>query len=84
MPEPDLKPRLHHLPMGNRAGEDLQFTLEEWEGIDKLVRVTDVLGKLSNLMVARVAFAEACRQRPKSRILLRQASRVVADSGRGS
>jgi hypothetical protein len=85
MPETDLKPRLHHLPQGNRIGEDLQFTVEHWatdaDG-DALVRLMETLGRLSNLMVARAAFAEAVRQRPGARILLRQASRVVMDNGR--
>jgi len=85
MPEPDLKPRLCHLPMGRRISEDLQYTIEHWatdaEG-DALVRQMETLGRLSNLMVARATFAEAVRQRPGARILLLQASRVVMDDGR--
>jgi hypothetical protein len=47
-----------------------------------LVRVQEVLGRLSNLMVARTAFGEACRQRPRARNLFRQAARVMMDSDR--
>jgi hypothetical protein len=85
MPERDLKPRLHHLPTGNRIGEDLQYTVEHWatdEAGEALVRLMETLGRLSNLMVARAAFAETVRQRPGARILLRQATRVVMDNGR--
>jgi hypothetical protein len=61
------------------------FTVEHWatdEAGEALVRLMETLGRLSNLMVARAAFAEAVRQRPGARILLRQASRVVMDNGR--
>ena len=73
MHEIDLKPLLHHLPMGNRISEDLQYTVEHWatdaEG-EALGRLMETLGRLSNLMVARAAFAEVVRQRPGARTLL--------------
>src|SRR5690242_17781187 len=51
--------------------------------VRRLVRtLMEAPGRLSNLMVARAAFAEAARQRPGARILLRQASRGVMDNGR--
>jgi hypothetical protein len=49
VPEPDLKPRLHHLPTGNRIGEDLQYTVEHWatdEVDEALVRLMEKLGRL--------------------------------------
>jgi hypothetical protein len=83
MPEPDLKPRLQHLPTGNRIGEDLQYTVEHWAtDQDELVSIHETIARLSNLMAARAAFSAMVEQRPNARILLRQASRVVMDSAR--
>ena len=51
------------------------FTVEEW---DREGRLAETVGTLSNGVVARAAFKALVELRPKSHLMLRQGSRVVA------
>jgi hypothetical protein len=64
------------------AGEaqDLSYRLEMWDDHD--THVEELIALLANHAVARRAFAEAVRRRPGKVIILRQKSRVLADSRR--
>jgi hypothetical protein len=62
------------------AIEELGFVVEQWSPDES--RIEEVLARIGNVMVARIAWLEAVRQRPGRRVLLRQATRVLADSGR--
>jgi hypothetical protein len=57
--------------------DDLPFCVEQWdiEG-DKLEQT---LSASADLKLGRAAFAEAVRQRPEQRILLRHKTRVIEE-----
>lgn len=54
------------------------FAVEAWSADGN--RLEETLATAGNLFLARAAFAEALRRYPERRILLRLATRVVADS----
>ena len=59
----------------NRPIEELKFAIEEWTTDDQ--HVSEVLARASNISVALAAFAEAVRLRPRSRLTLRQGTRMI-------
>jgi hypothetical protein len=76
---PRQKPKRPGMPDGSVI-EDLDFTIEQWSSDDS--RLEEIIARIGNVAIARMAFFEAVRQRPGRRILLRQATRLVADSSR--
>src|SRR4051812_39090802 len=81
---PDFEPRWPRAkkPAVTSDGpiEEVGFSIEQWSADD--TRLEEVLGRVGNVTVARVAFREAVRLRPGRRVLLRQSTRVVADSAK--
>jgi len=58
--------------------QDWAFRLEMWD--DQDTQVEELIALISDHAVARAAFAEAVSRRPGKSIILRQKSRVLADS----
>ena len=58
--------------------QDWPFRLEMWDDHDS--HVEELIALVSDHAVARAAFAEAVSRRPGKSIILRQKSRVLADS----
>jgi hypothetical protein len=58
--------------------QEWAFRLEMWD--DQDTHVEELIALVSDHAVARAAFAEAVSQRPGKSIILRQKSRVLADS----
>jgi hypothetical protein len=77
---PEMQPKWPRMKPERPPEAELQYSLEQWAPND--VGVEEVLGRLAHATTARAAFQEACRLRPGRRILLRQATRVIADSDR--
>jgi|GEM_PF-1504728 len=83
MPEPSLKDvEKRGRPPQGEAADELQFTLEQWSA--DTARIEQVIARLSNGLVARAAFDELVRLRPKARIRPRQRTRLICDSARRS
>ena len=61
-----------------RQEQDLPYRVEVWDDHD--ARVEELIAPLADHAVARAAFAEAVRRGPGKLIILRQKSRVLADS----
>ena len=61
-------------------GQELPYRLEMWDDHD--TRIEELIALVADHAVARAAFAEAVRRRPGKLIILRQKSRVLADSRR--
>jgi hypothetical protein len=74
---PRQKPR-KSAPAPGETIEELDFTVEQWS-VDGS-RVDEILARAGHVLVARIAFYEAARQRPSRRVVLRQASRLICDS----
>ena len=60
--------------------QELSYRIEMWD--DQDIRVEELMALVSDHAVARAAFEEAVKRRPGKLIILRQKSRVLADSGR--
>ena len=58
--------------------QDMAYRLEMWD--DQDTHVEELIALVSDHAVARAAFAEAVSRRPGKSIVLRQKSRVLADS----
>jgi len=58
--------------------QEFAYRLEMWDGHD--ARVEELIALVRDHAVARAAFAEAVQRRPGKVIILRQRSRVLADS----
>jgi hypothetical protein len=57
--------------------EDLPFRVEQWDRAGAWLEQT--LSASADLKLGRAAFAEAVRQRPTQRILLRHKTRVIEE-----
>jgi hypothetical protein len=57
---------------------ELLYRLEMWDEHD--TRIEELIALVADHAVARAAFAEAVRRRPGKLVILRQKSRVLADS----
>ena len=55
--------------------EDLPFRVEQWDAAG--ARLEQTLSASADLKLGRAAFAEAVRQRPAQRIVLRHKTRVI-------
>ena len=60
--------------------EELHYRVEMWGDLD--TRIEELIALVADHAVARAAFVEAVRRRPGKVIILRQKSRVLADSRR--
>jgi hypothetical protein len=60
--------------------QELPYRIELWD--DRDTRVAELIALVADHAVARAAFVEAVRRRPGNVIILRQKSRVLADSRR--
>jgi hypothetical protein len=60
--------------------QELPYRIELWD--DRDTRVEELIALVADHAVARAAFVEAVRRRPGKVIILRQKSRVLADSRR--
>jgi hypothetical protein len=58
--------------------QEWPFRLEMWDDHD--THVEELIALIADHAVARAAFEEAVRRRPGKLIILRQKSRVLADS----
>jgi hypothetical protein len=65
--------------MDNEA-QELLYRIEMWDDGD--TRIEELIALVADHGVAHAAFAEAVRRRPGKLIILRQKSRVLADSRR--
>jgi hypothetical protein len=59
---------------------DLPFRIEQWDDTDS--RVEELIALVGDHRVAMAAFLEAAKRRPGSIVILRQKTRVLADSRR--
>jgi len=57
--------------------EELPFRVEQWDRAGS--RLEQTLTASAHLKLGRAAFAEAVRQRPEQRILLRHKTRVIEE-----
>ena len=69
-----------HELMGH-SEDDLPFRVEQW-GTTAGAKLEQTLSASADLKLGRAAFAEAVRQRPAQRILLRHKSRVIEEYNR--
>ena len=60
--------------------QELPYRIEMWDDHD--ARVEELIALVADHLVARAAFAEAVKRRPGKIVILRQKSRVLADSRR--
>jgi hypothetical protein len=60
------------------TAQELPYRVEMWDDHD--THVEELIALVGDHAVARVAFAEAVNRRPGKVIILRQKSRVLADS----
>jgi len=60
--------------------QDFAYRLEMWDDHDQ--HIEELIALVKDHAVARAAFAEAVQRRPGKVIVLRQKSRVLADSRR--
>ena len=60
--------------------QELSYRIEMWDDHD--TRIEELIALLTDHAVARAAFAEAVKRRPGKLVILRQKSRVLADSRR--
>jgi hypothetical protein len=60
--------------------QELPYWSELWDDHD--TRVQELIALVADHAVARAAFVEAVRRRPGNVVILRQKSRVLADSRR--
>ena len=58
----------------------MPYRIELWD--DRNTRVEELIALVADHAVARAAFVEAVRRRPGKVVILRQKSRVLADSRR--
>jgi len=65
-----------HVLIGHFEG-DLPFRVEQWDTAG--AKLEQTLSASADLRLGRAAFAEAVRQRPAQRILLRHKSRVIEE-----
>jgi len=65
-----------HVLMGHFE-DDLPFRVEQWDTAG--AKLEQTLSASADLKLGRAAFAEAVRQRPAQRILLRHKSRVIEE-----
>ena len=56
--------------------ETLTFAIETWTAGGSVERV---IGRVGPLLVAKAAFAEACRRYPAAHLTLRQRARVIEE-----
>jgi hypothetical protein len=66
--------------VGTDQVQDFAYRLEMWD--DRDANVEEPIALVADHAVARAAFVEAVRRRPGKIIVLRQKSRVLADSRR--
>jgi hypothetical protein len=66
--------------MAIQEQENCHYRIELWD--DRDTRVEELIALVADHAVARAAFVEAVRRRPGNVIILRQKSRVLADSRR--
>jgi hypothetical protein len=66
--------------MGTNQEQDFSYCLEMWDDHD--THVEELIALVTDHTVARAAFAEAVQRRPCKVIILRQKTRVLADSRR--
>jgi hypothetical protein len=57
--------------------DDVPFRVEQWD--PEGARLEQILSASADLKLGRAAFAEAVRQRPAQRILLRLRTRVIEE-----
>jgi len=57
--------------------DDLPFRVEQWDAAG--ARLEQILAASADLNLGRAAFAEAVRQRPAQRIVLRHKTRVIEE-----
>jgi hypothetical protein len=63
--------------------QELPYRLEMWDEHDtRDTRIEELIALVADHAVARAAFAEAVKRRPGKLVILRQKSRVLADSRR--
>jgi hypothetical protein len=58
--------------------QEWRFRLEMWDDHD--TRIEELIALVTDHAVAHAAFAEAVQRRPGKVLILRQKSRVIADS----
>jgi len=64
----------------NAEGQEFAYRLEMWDDHDQ--HIEELIALVKDHAVARAAFAEAVQRRPGKIIILRQKTRVLADSRR--
>jgi hypothetical protein len=65
-----------HAEMGHLE-DDLPFRVEQWDVAG--ARLEQTLSASADLKLGKAAFAEAVRQRPAQRIMLRHKTRVIEE-----
>ena len=65
------------IPQMGHVEADLPFKVEQWDATG--ARLEQTLSASADLKLGRAAFAEAVRQRPAQRILLRHKTRVIEE-----
>ena len=63
-------------PMGHFE-DDLPFRVEQWDAAG--AKLEQTLSASADLKLGRAAFAEAVRERPRQRIVLRHKTRVIEE-----
>jgi len=70
-----------NLYMASEDAQDLPFRIEQWDDADS--RVEELIALVGDHRVAMAAFTEAVKRRPGRIVILRQKTRVLADSRNG-
>jgi hypothetical protein len=66
------------MPLMGHFEDDLPFRVEQWDSAG--ARLEQILSASADLNLGRAAFAEAVRQRPEQRIVLRHKTRGIEES----
>ena len=64
--------------MGSGDALDLPFRIEQWDDTDS--RVDELIALVADHRVVMAAFSKAVKRRPGRIVILRQKTRVLADS----
>jgi len=67
--------------MASEDAQDLPFRIEQWDDGDS--RIEELIALVGDHRVAMAAFTEAVKRRPGRIVILRQKTRVLADSRNG-
>ncbi len=72
------KPKAPGLGQGSSQADRLPYSIETWDA--EQAETVRVLARAASASLARAIFQTACEEHPGAHVVLRQGSRIIADS----